>query len=59
MQVLRREGVKFLFFAQKRRAVARLEGNIRKYRMVAVSRSSLGFKEFYVRTANSRGALTP
>ena len=26
MQVLRRESVKFLFFAQKRRAGARLEG---------------------------------
>ena len=36
------ESVKFLFFAKKRRAVARLIGTIRKFRMVAVSRSSVG-----------------
>lgn len=36
------EGVKFLFFAKKRRAVARLIGTIRKFRMVAVSRLCLG-----------------
>lgn len=44
MQVLRRESVKFLFFAQKRRAGARLVGTIRKYRMVAYRMIMYGWK---------------
>ena len=53
MQVLWWESVKFLFLHKKRRAVARLMGTIRKFRTVAVSRSSLGCKEFLFRMAQT------